>query len=56
MPTCPTLGAVQPPLPPYGPERIALYRLYHALELWTWFTSTGETARLPGLVNSLLRA
>ncbi|WP_199510711.1 phosphotransferase family protein [Nucisporomicrobium flavum] len=44
------------PLPPYGPERIALYRLYHALELWTWFTSIGETARLPGLVNSLLRA
>jgi hypothetical protein len=29
---------------------------YHALELWTWFTSIGETARLPGLVNGLLRA
>jgi aminoglycoside phosphotransferase (APT) family kinase protein len=41
------------PLPPYGAERIALHRLHHALELWTWDTSIGKTGPLPGLVDSL---
>lgn len=41
------------PLPPYGAERIELYRLYHALELWTWFASIGRTEPLPALLRSL---
>ena len=31
-----------------GPEwaaRLAIYRLYHALELWDWFASIGRTQR-----------
>jgi hygromycin-B 7''-O-kinase len=41
------------PLPPYGAERIELYRLYHALELWTWFSSIGNTEPLPAILDSL---
>jgi hygromycin-B 7''-O-kinase len=41
------------PLPPHGAERIELYRLYHALELWTWFSSIGNTKPLPALLDSL---
>lgn len=32
-------------------ERLALYRLYHALELWDWFASLGQ----PGALDSLAR-
>jgi hygromycin-B 7''-O-kinase len=41
------------PLPPFGEERIELYRLYHALELWTWFNSIGKTEPLPALLDDL---
>lgn len=41
------------PLPPFGEERIELYRLYHALELWTWFSSIGNTKPLPALLDSV---
>ncbi|MDR7275513.1 phosphotransferase family protein [Catenuloplanes atrovinosus] len=44
------------PLPRYGAERIALYRMYHALELWTWFSSIGHTEPLPGLLDDLRAA
>jgi hygromycin-B 7''-O-kinase len=43
----------------YGPrgdhfrERHALYRLYHALELWDWFASLGDTRHLPGLADDM---
>ncbi|WP_433796222.1 phosphotransferase family protein [Actinoplanes sp. CA-252034] len=41
------------PLPAYGAERIDLYRMFHALELWTWFTSIDQRERLPPLIDSL---
>lgn len=41
------------PLPPHGAERIELYRLYHALELWTWYTMIGNTEPLPALLADL---
>lgn len=31
------------PLPANGLARIALYRLYHAVELWDWFAQIGDT-------------
>lgn len=33
--------------------RIGLYRLYHALELWDWFASIGDTAPLPGIAADI---
>ncbi|MFI5914171.1 hypothetical protein [Dactylosporangium sp. NPDC051541] len=41
------------PLPPRGAERIELYRLYHAIELWTWYTSIGRTKDLDALLGRL---
>jgi hygromycin-B 7''-O-kinase len=41
------------PLPPDGPERLSLYRLYHALELWDWFAMIGNAAPLAGIVGDL---
>jgi Ser/Thr protein kinase RdoA (MazF antagonist) len=32
------------PLPPDWADRIAVYRLHHALELWNWAVSTGKPA------------
>ena len=40
----------------YGPvqmNRIELYRLYHSLELWDWFCSTGEVAHLDSIARDL---
>jgi aminoglycoside phosphotransferase (APT) family kinase protein len=43
----------------YGPrgaaaaERMDLYGLYHALELWDWFASTHQTDRLTGLTSDM---
>ncbi|MFB8278862.1 phosphotransferase family protein [Nocardia colli] len=31
----------------------ALYRLYHALELWDWFASIGDKAPLPGIADDI---
>jgi hygromycin-B 7''-O-kinase len=36
-------------------ERLALYRLYHALELWDWFASLGQTAPLDSLARDMRR-
>ena len=41
------------PLGQDGPERISLYRVYHALELWDWFATIGSTAALGGIAASL---
>jgi aminoglycoside phosphotransferase (APT) family kinase protein len=42
-------------LPDDGPERIDLYRLYHALELWDWFASIGTTEHLAGIAEDIAR-
>jgi Ser/Thr protein kinase RdoA (MazF antagonist) len=41
------------PLPPRSAERLRLYRLYHSLELWTYFASIGNTAPLPSITDDL---
>ncbi len=38
-----------------GEERMELYRLYHALELWVWFSLIGHHEHLPGLTDDLIR-
>jgi hygromycin-B 7''-O-kinase len=43
------------PLPADWRERLALYRLYHALELWDWFASVGNTTPLPGIGEDIRR-
>lgn len=47
------------PLPADGLARLALYRLYHAVELWTWFASIGNTLPLASIgedIRDLLSA
>ncbi|NUR98043.1 MAG: aminoglycoside phosphotransferase family protein [Kribbellaceae bacterium] len=34
-------------------DRIDLYRLYHSLELWDWFKSTGETTYLDSIAQDM---
>jgi Ser/Thr protein kinase RdoA (MazF antagonist) len=41
------------PLSPSGATRLELYRLYHALELWVWFASIGNTQPLPGITDDI---
>ncbi len=41
------------PLGADGHERIRLYRVYHALELWDWFARIGTTAPLGGIAAGL---
>lgn len=36
-------------------ERLHLYRLYHALELWDWFTLVGKTRHLPAIASDIVR-
>jgi hygromycin-B 7''-O-kinase len=43
------------PLPPDASERMEIYRLYHALELWDWFASLGEREPLPGIADDIAR-
>jgi aminoglycoside phosphotransferase (APT) family kinase protein len=43
------------PLTDHPTERLALYRLYHALELWDWFASIGQTQPLPALADDMRR-
>jgi hygromycin-B 7''-O-kinase len=41
---------------PCGPAwagRLAIYRLYHALELWDWFASVGQAEPLRGLADDM---
>ncbi|EWM11402.1 phosphotransferase family protein [Kutzneria sp. 744] len=33
--------------------RLPVYRLYHALELWDWFASTGDAQYLPGIAAEM---
>lgn len=42
-------------LPEDWPERLAVYRLYHALELWDWFASIGSTSPLRGIADDMRR-
>ncbi|WP_225100590.1 phosphotransferase family protein [Streptomyces sp. CoH27] len=42
-------------LPADWSERVGLYRLYHALELWDWFASIGNRAPLEGIANDIRR-
>ena len=41
------------PLPADGLARIALYRLYHALELWDWFAEIGNTGPLDSIAEDI---
>lgn len=43
------------PLPPDGEARMALYRLHHALALWSWFARIGRDRPLPGLAADMAR-
>jgi Ser/Thr protein kinase RdoA (MazF antagonist) len=40
-------------LPADGLARIALYRLYHAIELWDWFAQTGNTEPLDSITEDI---
>ncbi|MEU3164926.1 amino acid adenylation domain-containing protein [Streptosporangium sp. NPDC006930] len=40
-------------LPDDWPERLAFYRLCHALEQWHWLATLGETAALPVIAEQL---
>jgi len=42
-------------LPEDWRERLAIYQLYHALELWDWFASIGNTTPLPGIADDMRR-
>ncbi|MFE2971840.1 phosphotransferase family protein [Streptomyces sp. NPDC059340] len=42
-------------LPADWSERVGLYRLYPALELWDWFASIGNTAPLEGITGDIRR-
>jgi hygromycin-B 7''-O-kinase len=42
------------PLPADADERMALYRLHHALELWNWATSTGKPADIARATTDLI--
>jgi hypothetical protein len=37
------------------PDRLSLYQLYHALELWDWFAAIGDTAPLLSIVEDIRR-
>lgn len=43
------------PLPTDAAERLELYRLYHALELWDWFRSIGTVEPLNGIAEDIGR-
>ncbi|MFJ9949478.1 hypothetical protein [Kitasatospora sp. NPDC091207] len=43
------------PLPTDAPERLDLYRLHHALELWTWFRSIGTVDPLDAIADDIAR-
>jgi aminoglycoside phosphotransferase (APT) family kinase protein len=41
------------PLPPDADARLELYRLFHSLELWAFFASTGHTGPLASIAGDL---
>jgi aminoglycoside phosphotransferase (APT) family kinase protein len=43
------------PLPPDGQARLALYRLHHALALWSWFARIGRPRPLAALAADIAR-
>ncbi len=36
-------------------ERVQLYKLYHALELWDWFAAVGNKATVIRLTDDIRR-
>ena len=42
-------------LPRDWSDRVSLYKLYHALELWNWFSALGRAAPLPGIAEDIQR-
>ena len=42
-------------LPVHWRERVQLYKLYHALELWDWFAKLGQQARVVRLTEDIWR-
>jgi hygromycin-B 7''-O-kinase len=42
-------------LPGDAAERLQVYRLYHALELWDWFRSVGTSEPLDGIAEDIAR-
>jgi hygromycin-B 7''-O-kinase len=42
-----------PPLPAGWADRLALYRLHHALEFWNWSAAARKHTLLPGIVTDL---
>jgi hygromycin-B 7''-O-kinase len=40
-------------LPPDWRDRTALYRLFHSLELWDWFASTGNAVHLDSIARDM---
>jgi aminoglycoside phosphotransferase (APT) family kinase protein len=40
-------------LPPDWAERLSVYRLYHALELWDWFAMLGNTPPLASIAGDM---
>jgi aminoglycoside phosphotransferase (APT) family kinase protein len=42
-------------LPDDWRERLAIYQLYHALELWDWFASIGNSGPLPAIAQDMQR-
>lgn len=43
------------PVPDDAAERLDLYRLYHAVELWDWFRSIGTTEPLESVAGDIAR-
>lgn len=41
------------PLPADADERLELYRLYHAIELWDWFRSIGTAGPLSSIAEDI---
>jgi hypothetical protein len=42
-------------LPVHWHDRVQLYKLYHALELWDWFAALGNTAAVLRITEDLQR-
>lgn len=40
-------------VPDDWPDRLAIYELYHALELWDWFATIGRTDPLPDIARDM---
>ncbi|MEU4588633.1 phosphotransferase [Kitasatospora aureofaciens] len=54
-PECSALFEGYGPLPADAVERLELYRLYHAVELWGWFRSIGTVGPVGGIADDIVR-